>query len=164
MAAVQTQLLHSHYYYYENQSGWDGVTYKATVARNFTGRYYEFPIETNGQPDIVFTLIVKSYPDPSVDMSVRLILYCRNGILSWSSPSDPPTHINRTLDGVPARMVVDGGYQFCNNSAEVPIPNGAEINVIGTEIFPSQWQPYISSPDFDFAADLYVMKLTVLTP
>jgi len=60
-------------------------------------------------------------------------------------------------------MVVDDGYQFCNSSADVPIPNGAEINVIGTEIFHSQWQPYISHPDFDFAADLYAIKLTVLT-
>jgi hypothetical protein len=164
MGAVQTQLLHSHYYYYEDQSGWNGVTYRATVATNFTGLYYEFPIETHGRPDTVFMLIVKSSPAPGIDIPIRLLLYCRNGTLSWSPANDLKGQGHGATNGVRTQFLVDGGYEFCNSSAEVPIPNGARVNVIGTEIFPSQWRPYISSPDFDFDADLYAITIKVLAP
>jgi hypothetical protein len=156
--AVQVQLLQSHFYYYENQSGWDGVTHKAIMAANLTGRYYAFPIETHGHPDMVFMLIVKSQ-SLDLDIPVRLILYCRNGTLSWSPTKNLGTQGNRTTNGLETSMLVDSGYEFCNNSAEVPISNGAQITVIGTEIFPSQWQPYISTPDFDFYADLYAVTV-----
>jgi hypothetical protein len=144
IAPANQFLFQGHIWYYTTRNGWNGVYY-GRMGVEGTGVYYAANILTRGKPDVVFYLVTQA---ASGNALLRLIFYCKNGTLAIV----PPKNLTKQASGF-----VDGGYTFCDNPTQIPFRQGTAISVKGTMISPSQWTPYVSTPDFDFYADFYVM-------
>ena len=79
---------------------------------------------------------------------IRLLFYCRNGTLVTTQDTPRGPGIQQT---------VFGGYDFCNS---VPFQDGMSLQVNGTYIAPSSWNPELSTPRLAFIGDLYVFGVS----
>jgi hypothetical protein len=65
--------------------------------------------------------------------------------------------------GLLIRLIFTCGLSDCTQSKQLPLSDGARVYVKGTLIEPSQWQPALSQPYLNFAADLYVLQYSNVT-
>ncbi len=124
------------------------------VGVHLSGALREFQELTDGQLSVVLGFELAN------ETSLQITFYCVNGTLL--STTDPTTTTSRAQSGEHNPFSEFGllyvGLTYCEAS-QLPYHNGTQLNVMGTLMTPSQWQPNLSTPTIVFSGDFYVMEI-----
>ena len=113
------------------------------VGVHLSGTLREFSVTPVGQPWNRVTVLGLELANGTL---LQISFYCMR--------------LNGTLVSTTEPMTAASGepLAYCGAS-QLPYHDGSKLNVMGTLLTPSQWQPNLSTPTIVFSGDFYVMEI-----